>query len=201
MSRRTAELRALRQLLHVVATLIDNGTDLGEAVTDAVASCRVLGPRSYVLKSGIGADGGRGGCVDFGLSIPRNLGNGQIQNTTSNPSISTNSISTKLSRPTWLSPFGAAWVARFGDGSVPPWGPMARALAPLVKGHGEGETLRRWTNFLQGSEARFVSPSRFATTFGSWTTPDPDAWKRDETMIRPGESVDAHLMRLARAGY
>lgn len=78
---------------------------------------------------------------------------------------------------------------------------MARSLKPLVTEHGADEVARRWSHYLTSAEARYVSVPRFAETFGAWTTPDPDAWKHDKTAPRPGESVDAYIMRLANAGY
>lgn len=69
-------------------------------------------------------------------------------------------------KQTWLTPYWDAWVARF-DGK-PVAGPLVRNLKPLHDQHGLEKTLKHWTNYLASAEGQYVSPSRFATTFGEW---------------------------------
>lgn len=71
-------------------------------------------------------------------------------------------------RPTWLTPYAAAWKARFG-GEMP-IGPAATALAPLRKEHGDEELLRRWKNYLAVASPEYVNPARFASTWARWDT-------------------------------
>lgn len=79
-------------------------------------------------------------------------------------------------RPTWLTPFGDAWTAAL-DG-IPPWGPLAKELKPVVDRLGEDATLAGWRRYLAETEGRFVSPSAFAKKVGLWvrkpkTAPPP----------------------------
>lgn len=95
---------------------------------------------------------------------------------------------------TWLSPYLDAWVARFGGRASP--GILAKYLAPLVEQYGPEKTLTHFTNFLAGSDARFVNVARFAQTFGMWTSTLPEAWRHDPKALRPGESDDQYFHRL-----
>lgn len=199
MSRRVGELHALRNLAVVVRAVL-TGTSEPSALEAALLECDAFSPRPYSVREAIGANGGKGECVDFEVSLTSEASdNGQILKSKAVTPIDTKSISTK-SRRTWLSPFAVAWVERFGKGSIPRWGMLAKYLAPLVSEHGADETLRRWRNYLLGAEARYVSESRFAETFGAWDTPDPDAWRHDRTAFRPGESQDAYIARQTRGG-
>lgn len=198
MSRRVGELHALRDLA-VVARAVFAGTSEPSALGAVLLVCDSFSPRLYPTREAIGANGGKGECVDFEVSLTSEAyDNGQILKSKAGKPhakrISTNS------RGTWLSPFAAAWVARVGPGSSPRWGILAKALAPLVQAHGDAETLRRWKNYLTGSEVRYASAPRFAETFGAWDTPDPDAWRHDKTAFRPGESQDAYIARQIRGG-
>lgn len=134
--------------------------------------------------------GGGGGVFDSDLSLPGTSSKGEIikSNTSEmGPNSGPNS------RETWLSPFASAWRQQFQ--ASPPWGQLARSLRPLIAEHGDEEVLRRWKNYLLGAGAQYVSPTRFATTFGAWTTPDPDAWRHDPSQFRPGETTDDYIAR------
>lgn len=196
MSRRTDELLALRDLAVIVHALLDGAVELA-AVREAVLLCDALRPRGYEPRKRFGADGGEGGgCVDFDLALPGTSPEEQILKSKSKPPIGPNQFGP--TRATWLSPFGAAWVGRFGVGSQPPWGILARSLKALVAEHGSDEVARRFKNYLSTAEARYVSVPRFAETFGAWTTANPDAWKHDPVEPRPGEDGDAYLARQIR---
>lgn len=193
MSRRTEELHALRGLRDII--LAAPAESVTETVRDVASRCASLGPRSYGPKSELAPMGGGGGCVDFDLALPRTPPEEQILKTSQNPELAPIE-SAPIGRPTWLSVFGAAWRDKLGGS--PPWGQLARALKPVVAEHGEAETLRRWKNYLIGAGAQYVSPARFASTFGAWTTPDPDKWKHDPSEFRPGESHESYIHRQVR---
>jgi hypothetical protein len=74
---------------------------------------------------------------------------------------------------------------------------LARFLAAPHKEHGPEKTLKHWKNFLTANEARYISIPKFAETFGAWETATPDAWRKDEREIRPGETVDQYAQRLS----
>jgi hypothetical protein len=105
------------------------------------------------------------------------------------------------SRKSWLAPYARAWREAY-DG-VPPWGKLAKAFKELLTEHPEADVERNWRHYLGHTPGQFASPTRFAQTYGAWdpAKPNPDAWKHDELLPRPGESVDALIARLARRGY
>lgn len=70
------------------------------------------------------------------------------------------------SAASWLSPYAEAWTARF-EGNVPA-GEIAKTFKPLHDRHGQAEVLARWRRYLEQTEGRFASPTRFAQTFGEW---------------------------------
>lgn len=146
-----------------------------------------------------GSVGGVGGGVSRNIELQGNSVNLLPSKESQNLAKRAQKKGPKTGPPTWLSPYAAAWVARFG--APPKWGLLARQLRPLHDEHGAEKTLRHWKHFLQRSTAEHVNPERFKVTFGVWATADPDAWKHDQTLPRPGESVDAMIARLADAGY
>jgi hypothetical protein len=75
----------------------------------------------------------------------------------------------KPSKTTWLTPFAAAWSDRCGN---PPFGRLARQLAPLRDQLGEPEALARWTRYLAVTEPRYCSPERFVATHAAYTGPE-----------------------------
>jgi hypothetical protein len=76
---------------------------------------------------------------------------------------------TEQKRETWLTPFGDAWQARCGN---PPFGRLARDLAPLVKQLGEPEALARWSRYLDATEPRYCAPARFVATHAAYAGPE-----------------------------
>ncbi len=74
------------------------------------------------------------------------------------------------SQATWLTPFGDAWTAQYGDGSVMPYRQASRALRSLTLIHGEDETLRRWKLYLSGTAVAFASAEKFKQGFGQWSS-------------------------------
>lgn len=86
----------------------------------------------------------------------------------------------KQSKTTWLSPFGAAWKARYGG--EPPYGRLGKSLRPLVLKHGEATVLERFTRYLNATDAAYVSVEKFAATWGAWdpirAVPKPKARER-----------------------
>jgi hypothetical protein len=76
--------------------------------------------------------------------------------------------STRPLRESWLTPYSTAWVRQYGG--KPSAGPLAHYLKPLHDQHGLDKTIIHWKNYLVSTEARFASPARFSTTFGSWST-------------------------------
>ena len=75
----------------------------------------------------------------------------------------------KKDSSTWLTPFSDAWQTRCGN---PPFGRLAKSLAPLVKSLGEPEALERWSRYLACNEPRYCSPERFVATHAAYTGPE-----------------------------
>jgi len=201
MSRRADQLAAMRHVADTAKALLGGSVDM-EALRQAVTVWDTFRPLPFNRRvSASVMNGGRGGCVDYGPSLPQTLDNGQILKSKAGKPVDSAKVSAKANgRHTWLSRFAAAWVAKFGQGSTPAWGQLGRALKPIVAAHGEEKALSHWKNYLVGAEARFASPQRFAVTFAAWDTPDPDAWRHDRTAFRPGESQDAYVARQTRGG-
>jgi hypothetical protein len=73
-------------------------------------------------------------------------------------------------RETWLTPFGTTWQVAYGGD--PAYGELAKHLHPLVVQHDHGEVLEHWGRYLEATDAQFVSPARFAQTYGRWGKPE-----------------------------
>jgi hypothetical protein len=58
------------------------------------------------------------------------------------------------------------WIARFEG--IPPGGRIGKALKPLVTRYGWVAVRPAWRRYLAASEAMYVSPQRFASTYGAW---------------------------------
>ncbi len=86
-----------------------------------------------------------------------------------NPLASTSTSTITTPRETWLTPFADAWSARCGN---PPFGRLAKALAPLIESLGAPETLTRWTRYLEATEPKFCSASRFVDTHVAYVGPE-----------------------------
>jgi hypothetical protein len=197
MSKRSEQLAAMRHVADTAKSLLGGTVDI-EALRQAVAFWDAFNPLPFRRRQiALSQDGGRGGCVDSSLLVPGTSTNGEISKLTTTPRDSAKSVSAK-GPPTWLSVFASEWRKRF-DAS-PHWGQLARALGPLVAERGEEKVLAHWKNYLLGTGAQYASAARFAATFGAWTTADPDAWKHDLTAFRPGETIDAYIMRHGARG-
>lgn len=72
----------------------------------------------------------------------------------------------KPKRKTWLTPFADLWELKLG-GKMP-FGQAASELKSLVEQHGSETVLQYLERYLDGTEARYVSLSRFSQTFGAW---------------------------------
>lgn len=72
-------------------------------------------------------------------------------------------------KATWLTPFGDAWQERYGG--APAYGELGKHLKPLRDAHPVGEVLEHWGRYLEATEAAYVSPARFAQTYGMWGKP------------------------------
>jgi hypothetical protein len=73
------------------------------------------------------------------------------------------------SKKTWLTPFADVWQAKCGN---PPFGRLAKELAPLVKQLGEPEALARWSRYLATTEPRFCAPARFVMIHTAYAGPE-----------------------------
>lgn len=54
-------------------------------------------------------------------------------------------------------------------GGTAPGGRITKALRPLVGKHGEAAVLSAWARYLDETDAEYLSPERFATTFTHWS--------------------------------
>jgi hypothetical protein len=74
------------------------------------------------------------------------------------------------SRETWLTPTCGVWEAKYGAGSFAGVaGQAAKALAPLrTAGNTDAELGEHLAIYLERTEPRFVSLTRFAQTFAEW---------------------------------
>ena len=99
-------------------------------------------------------------------------------------------------KPTWLTPFGNAWHAVYGG--EPAYGELAKHLKPLRDAHDLGEILEHWTRYLEMTEATYVSPARFAQTYGMWGKP-----KRPSKDHLPGMylTLEEQAARQAKHGH
>lgn len=76
-------------------------------------------------------------------------------------------------RLTWLTPYVTTWESKFGSGSCDTlMGQMGKALKRLHGEHGADVVARRLAWYLDNTEPRFVSITRFAQTFSDH---NPDA--------------------------
>jgi hypothetical protein len=77
---------------------------------------------------------------------------------------------TDAPQATWLTPACTAWEAKYGAGSFAGVaGQAAKALAPLrTAGHTDAELGEHLAIYLERTEPRFVSLTRFAQTFAEW---------------------------------
>jgi len=70
---------------------------------------------------------------------------------------------------TQLTPYGEAWMERWGAESKPPYGEMARAVKEAEEKVGPMEAVARWRRFLAAAErAEWARPARFVQGLGQW---------------------------------
>lgn len=110
----------------------------------------------------------------------------------------------KAPRETWLTPFGDAWLARWGAESRPPFGELARALKlPEATAQGQDVLVRAWTQFLQhASRPEYARPLRFVEGLGQWVRyrPKPDRELGVGEGGLEGLRLHAEIMRREREG-
>lgn len=83
----------------------------------------------------------------------------------------------KPKRETWLTPYGDAWIARYGG--EPPYKVMAKYLAKLHTDLGAPVLLPRWVSYLARTEPAYVSVPKFCATHGSYNGHAPDLTPRN----------------------
>ena len=77
---------------------------------------------------------------------------------------------------TWSREACEDWTERFGG--VAEAGRIGKALKALQRSHPDWQEVRAaWRNYLAQAEAEYVTPSRFAATFGRWNGSAPEATK------------------------
>lgn len=91
-------------------------------------------------------------------------------------------------KATWLTPFSDAWKAKCGN---PPFGRLAKELAPLVKELGEPEALTRWSRYLAQTEPRYCAPARFVAIHAAYAGPRIVEMTDDYGRMVPHQQNDA----------
>lgn len=187
----------MRNVADTAKLLLGGSVDI-EALRQAVALWDAFRPLPFRRRIALSGVGGEGGGVSAGQESQEHTV-ASVEDPIQSQ-LPEDSAKSSAKSPPWLGRFAAEWRSRFGEGSQPPWGAMGRALKPLIAECGIEEVRKRWANYLLTAEARYVSPQRFAMTFGAWVTSHPDAWKYDPTEFRPGESHEAYIRRQVRGG-
>ncbi len=87
-------------------------------------------------------------------------------------------------RASWLAPYCAVWEAKHGAGSFETVaGQAAKALAPLVKAKTDPATIATYLrSYLDQTEPKYQSLTKFAQTFAQWAPSDPATWVVDGVM-------------------
>lgn len=76
----------------------------------------------------------------------------------------------KAARETWITPYEAAWRARWGEECEPPRGEMLKALSVARTRLGDAESQGRWGRFLAAAEtSQWARPTRFVQGLGEWS--------------------------------
>jgi hypothetical protein len=113
---------------------------------------------------------------DEWINCPRCRGKGKIRATTK--------------KANWLEAFGDIWIQAYGG--RPNYGTLGRYLKPLVEQFEVTQVLYAWEKYINGTDGRYASVSRFAETIGTWLRqPDPrPARKRphEADNTKPGET-------------
>lgn len=87
--------------------------------------------------------------------------------TRTQPRDSNQETKTEISKPAaWVRSLSEDWTKTYGG--IPNCGELGKRLKPLVEEHGFEPVREHWQNYLEATEGRFASPSRFAQTYGSW---------------------------------
>jgi len=82
----------------------------------------------------------------------------------------------------WLRPYAEKWKEIMG-GEIPA-GEATKYLHKLHREHGQEKVLCHLENYLRSlNDPKFVSLSRFASTFGTWTEMNANDWKRRAKQI------------------
>lgn len=142
--------------------------------------------------------GGRGGYVLQGGESPPGRHLQAPESPTERSEVSTS----PGSRPrTWLSDYIDAYHAGFGEAPSPvAIKRLARTFKALEVHLPQGDLVARFQRYCRETPLRFYSVEHFANTLPAWKdgAEDREAWKRDPTAPRPGESTDAYITRIAR---
>lgn len=102
------------------------------------------------------------------------------------------------SKSTWLSVYCTAYREIYGENATQvSVRRMARTFKQLEEEQPRDEVVARFRRYLSQTPARFYSVEHFAASFAGWRNGahDPDAWKRDPTAFRPGETDEAYIRR------
>jgi len=75
----------------------------------------------------------------------------------------------------WTEQAADDWIDRYGGTAQ--GGMIGKALKPLVGKYGWEKVRQAWRSYLEGSEAQYASPARFAATYGEWGSTAPVAPK------------------------
>lgn len=71
-------------------------------------------------------------------------------------------------------PASRVWEARFGEGSFP-WGEFGKHCKALAKAHTPPVIADHLRRYLAKTDTQYVSPARFAKTFGEYAPVDANA--------------------------
>ena len=97
--------------------------------------------------------------------------------------------SARIPRDTWLTPYGEPWQVHIGE---PPWGEMAKFLAPIQLKYGPLDTLVAWKRYCAEIDPQYASPAHFCKTTVKWGLGNgakprrPDSQTADEADRKAG---------------
>jgi uncharacterized protein YdaU (DUF1376 family) len=83
-------------------------------------------------------------------------------------------------RASWVAPYAAAWIERFGG--TAPAGRIGKAVKPLVKQYGDVPVQEAWKAYLEAVEPDYAAPETFASKYGVWSG-----------SVRPSANLDNEL--------
>lgn len=192
-----ADLRAAEQVVCYTAFSFIRGgcgrSELRSAVNQWSKAAEGVGKLAFTAPAPDEVRGGGGGVNAGGVNAVAVDGSLFPSNEAEDGKETTKSKAITPHHFTWLTPYGNLWTEYY-RGS-PNYGLLAKALAPLVKQHGNTEVLMRWEVYLSETPGRYASPLKFAATWGEW---DPVKVKseKDPKAPRPGETSDQYLARV-----